>query len=112
MTAQFNLNLLARINRELGGRFDLEAFRHQAIYNEGEERIELYLVSVRAQRVRIEALDLDVSFAAGERIHMENSYKYSAAEIAALADAAGLHRLAEWRDPEALFSVNLFERAS
>jgi dimethylhistidine N-methyltransferase len=111
VTARFNLNLLARINRELGGRFDLQAFRHQAIYNEAEGRIEMYLVSARAQRVRIEALDLEVPFAAGERIHTENSYKYSAAEIAALAEAARMRILATWCDPEALFSVVLFGRA-
>jgi|DewCreStandDraft_3_1066083.scaffolds.fasta_scaffold00769_4 L-histidine N-alpha-methyltransferase len=111
VTARFNANLLARINRELGGHFDLAAFRHHALYNEAEGRIEMYLVSVRAQRVRIERLDLEVSFAAGERIHTENSYKYSPEEITAVARAAGLRLLGHWRDPDALFSVNLFGRA-
>ncbi len=71
----------------------------------------MYLVSVRAQRVRLERLDLEVAFAAGERIHTENSYKYSPEEITALATAAGLRLLGHWRDPDALFSVNLFGRA-
>ena len=107
VTARFNLNLLARINQELGGRFDLTRFRHRAVYNEPMGRVEIYLDSLQTQRVRIEGLDLDVSFDAGEPIHTENSYKYSIEEIAALAQAAGLALERQWFDAERRFSVNL-----
>jgi L-histidine N-alpha-methyltransferase len=90
VTARFNLNLLARINRELGGTFDLSAFRHRADYLEREGRVEMHLVSQRPQRVRVAALDLEIDLDAGETIHTEDSYKYSPAEIDALAAAAGL----------------------
>src|SRR5258708_1154848 len=76
VTARFNLNLLARINQELRGQFDLARVRHRAVFNEPMGRVEMYLDSPSPQRVRIEALDLEVSFAAGESIHTENSYKY------------------------------------
>lgn len=104
VTAQFNLNLLARINRELGGQFDLSAFRHQAIYDETLGRIEMHLMSVRSQTVAIERLGLSVSFEAGERIHTENSYKYSPEEIEALAEAAGLKIVGQWFDQAHRFS--------
>ena len=107
VTARFNLNLLARINQELGGRFDLTRFRHRAVYHEPMGRVEIYLDSLQTQRVRIEGLDLDVSFEAGEPIHTENSYKYSIEEIAALAQAAGLALERQWFDAERQFSVNL-----
>jgi dimethylhistidine N-methyltransferase len=107
VTAQFNLNLLARINRELGGRFDLGTFRHRAIYHEDLGRVEMYLDSLCDQCVRIERLDLEVRFAAGEAIHTENSYKYSPAEIAALAEGAGLRLERQWLDREQRFSENL-----
>jgi dimethylhistidine N-methyltransferase len=108
VTARFNLNLLARINRELGGHFDLAAFRHRAVYDEEIGRIEMYLVSTRPQRVAIDGLGLQVPFAAGESIHTENSYKYSIAEIEALAEAAGLQTEARWFDAGDRFSLNLF----
>jgi L-histidine Nalpha-methyltransferase len=107
VTARFNLNLLARINRELGGQFDLSGFRHRAVYNEPRGRVEIYLDSLQAQRVRIEQLDLDVSFASGESIHTENSYKYSREEIAELAEAADLEVQRQWFDAEHRFSVSL-----
>jgi L-histidine Nalpha-methyltransferase len=110
VTARFNLNLLARINRELGGGFDLTAFRHRAEYNEVMGRVEIYLDSLRAQCVRIAALDLEVAFAEGEPIHTENSYKYSQAEILQLAAAAGLRLEAQWLDAARRFSVNLLAR--
>jgi dimethylhistidine N-methyltransferase len=105
VTARFNLNLLARINRELGGRFDLGAFRHRAVYLEGPGRIEMYLVSARRQRVHIEALARDFDFADGEAIHTEDSYKYSPDEIAALAAAAGFTIESAWTDAAARFSL-------
>jgi L-histidine N-alpha-methyltransferase len=111
VTAAFNRNLLVRINRELGGHFDLGAFRHRAVYNEGEGRVEMYLVSTRAQRVAVHRLCLEVAFADGEAIHTENSYKYSPAEIGALAGAARLRLERQWFDAERRFSVNLFAPA-
>lgn len=112
VTAQFNLNLLARINRELGGNFNLEAFRHRAVYNEELGRIEMYLDSTRAQKVSIASLPLEVSFTQGEAIHTENSYKYSLAEIDALAAPAGLRVERQWLDRQARFSVTVFSLPS
>lgn len=107
VTADFNLNLLVRINRELGGHFDLDTFEHRAIYNEGPGRIEMYLVSKQEQQVRIENLDLRVALSAGEAIHTENSYKYSLAEIESLAAASSLQITSQWFDDRRQFSVNL-----
>ena len=107
VTARFNLNLLARINRELGGRFDPEAFRHEARWNEAEGRMEMHLRSLRRQRVRIEALGLEISFAAGETIHTENSCKYSLEGIEELAAAAGFAIERQWLDGDSLFSLTL-----
>lgn len=98
VTAAFNRNLLARINRDLGGRFDVAEFAHRARYREAAGRVELHLVSRRAQRVRIDALGLEAPFAAGEAIFTERSVKYSPAEITALARAAGLRLTAAWTD--------------
>src|SRR5207302_8060078 len=106
ITADFNLNLLTRINRELGGHFDLDAFQHRASYNEGPGRIEMYLVSKRDQQVPIDGLELQVSLSAGEELHTENSYKYSCAEIHALAASSHLHITAQWLDSRQQFSVN------
>jgi len=108
VTARFNQNILARINRELGGHFDLDAFRHHAVYDEEIGRIEMYLVSTRTQEVRIDRLDLTVGFDAGEAIHTENSYKYSAPEIEALARGGEVRVDAQWFDSGGRFSVNLF----
>ncbi|HSB69028.1 MAG TPA: L-histidine N(alpha)-methyltransferase [Candidatus Methylomirabilis sp.] len=110
-TARFNLNLLVRINRELGGRFDIRTFRHRAFYNEGPGRIEMYLVSSRPQCVPIDDLGIEVSFAEGEAIHTEDSYKYSLAEIDALAGAAGLRVERQWFDGGRRLSVNLLAHA-
>ena len=107
VTARFNLNLLQRINRELGGHFDLAAFRHRVLYEEQLGRIEIYLDSLHDQRVRIDRLELEIPFAAGEAIHTENSYKYSFAEIDTLAAAAGLQVQEQWLDHHRRFSANL-----
>jgi dimethylhistidine N-methyltransferase len=107
VTAEFNLNILARINRELQADFDLDAFRHIATYNDEAGRIEMYLVSTRPQRVTIRALELSIELAEGEPIHTENSYKYSLAEIGTLATAAGFHVTDQWFDKERRFSANL-----
>jgi L-histidine N-alpha-methyltransferase len=108
VTAAFNLNLLARINRELGADFRVRDFRHVALYDDGEGRVEMHLESVREQAVRIKALGLDVNFAAGERIHTENSYKYSPDELSALASETGFERARTWLDARGRFSSNLF----
>ncbi|HKR65555.1 MAG TPA: L-histidine N(alpha)-methyltransferase [Thermoanaerobaculia bacterium] len=104
VTASFNLNLLARINRELGGRFDLSAFRHKAFYDAKLGRIEMHLVSRRAQTVRIEALHLDVTFAKGETIHTESSYKHDDATLAALATRSGFTIEKKWTDARGWFA--------
>ena len=106
-SAAFNTNILVRANGELGANFDLAAFRHRAVYNEEAGRIEMYLVNNQSQSVRIDALELVVPFAAEEAIHTENSYKYSFAEIDALAAAAGLRQEGRWLDAAGAFSVNL-----
>jgi L-histidine N-alpha-methyltransferase len=111
VTARFNLNLLARINRELGGGFELARFAHEARWREREGRVELSLVSRRDQEVEIAGLDLAVKFRLGERIHTEDSFKYSPAEIARLARVSGLEVAERWLDRAARFSVNLLAPA-
>jgi dimethylhistidine N-methyltransferase len=107
VTAAFNLNVLARINRELGGNFDLTAFRHRAFYNEAAGRVEIYIESRRAQTVSISQLEMEVEFGEGEQIHTENSYKYDLSEIGKLADETGFTRARTWLDSEERFSSNL-----
>ncbi len=107
VTAQFNLNLLARINRELDADFDLAAFRHEAFYNAQLGRIEMHLVTTAPQRVRIDGCCFE--FQAGESIHTENSYKFSVEEFQALAAQAGLASLRVWQDDDALFSVHCLQ---
>ena len=104
ITAEFNLNLLQRINRELGAGFDLSAFRHHAFYNTAGSRIEMHLVSLKDQRVRIGGRAFRIR--AGESIHTENSCKYSADEFRRLASSAGFEPTACWIDPERLFAVH------
>jgi L-histidine Nalpha-methyltransferase len=107
VTAAFNLNVLARINRELGGDFDLRAFRHFAFYNEAPGRIEIYIESLRSQTVTIKQLGLEVEFGEGEQIHTENSYKYDLYDIANLAAQTGFTRARTWLDSAERFSSNL-----
>jgi|ERR1043165_2842922 dimethylhistidine N-methyltransferase len=104
VTAAFNLNLLVRINAELGGHFELSKFRHRAFFNEAESRIEMHIVSTAAQRVRIDALDLEVAFADGETIHTENSYKFDDAALAALAERTGFTVARRWTDARHFFA--------
>lgn len=108
LTAAFNLNLLARINRELGGEFDLKKFRHRAIYDESAGRLEMHLVSREHHRVIIQAIDLEVSFEEGEYIHTENSYKYDTDQLSALARETGFNLAKTWFDSNRRFSFNLF----
>ncbi len=96
VTAQFNLNLLARINRELSADFDLDAFSHRAFYNSERRRIEMHLVSARRQQVHIGGRAIE--FAAGETIHTENSYKYTIESFGLLAQSAGWTPLTSWTD--------------
>jgi len=111
VTARFSLNLLQRMNRELGANFDVESFRHQAIYREHEGRVEIRVVSQVPQTVRIDALGVDVKFAAGESIYTEDAYKYSLDEIDALAAASGFAVERRWLDADKRFSLNLFAPA-
>ncbi len=104
ITADFNLNLLARINRELGGDFDLRRFRHYAFYNAALGRIEMHLVSLVAQTVNIGRHRVD--FAGGESIHTENSYKYSVDEFRALARRAGFRGEKLWLDRQGRFALH------
>jgi len=112
VTAAFNRNLLARINRELGGDFDLDAFRHEARWNARASRVEMHLVSARVQEVSVSAAGVRVPFQAGESIWTESSYKYDPDSLTALGDAAGLRSVEQWNDPEAKFALTLFDRAS
>jgi dimethylhistidine N-methyltransferase len=104
VTARFNLNVLVRINRELGGNFDLSAFTHRSIYNRDRHRIEMHLISRKAQNVRI--LGNNFSFRPGESIHTENSYKYSLDRFTALARNSGWSVRESWTDPARMFSVH------
>jgi len=104
VTARFNLNVLVRINRELGGNFDLSAFTHRAIYNRERHRIEMHLISKKTQTVRM--LGTSFSFRPGESIHTENSYKYSIERFTALARGSGWTVRESWTDPSRMFSVH------
>ena len=108
VTAQFNLNLLARINRELGGDFDLSAFEHHAFYNSERQRIEMHLSSVKRQQVRVGGETFH--FRCGETIHTENSYKYTRELFGALARGAGWVPVMVWTDADGYFSVQALKR--
>lgn len=107
VTAAFNLNLLVRANRELGCDFDLDAFAHSAFYNAPLRRIEMHLVSLRRQAVRLAGQSYE--FEEGETLHTENSYKFSIAGLRELAQRAGFRPGPVWTDPERLFSVHWLE---
>jgi dimethylhistidine N-methyltransferase len=109
VTAKFNLNLLARINRELGANFRLDAFEHHAFYSCERHRIEMHLASRKRQTIRVG--DETVEFRAGETIHTENSYKYRLKSFAALARGAGWRPAAAWIDSQGYFSIQAFTRA-
>jgi dimethylhistidine N-methyltransferase len=108
VTSAFNRNLLARINRELEGNFDVKKFDHLAIYNEEHGRMEIYLVSREKQTVRIKAIDLEVHFEEGEAIHTENSYKFDLDQLSAFGSQSGYHLSKTWLDSARRFSFNLF----
>lgn len=108
VTAAFNLNLLARLNRELDADFDLRKFRHKAVYNEIEGRVEMHLESLTAQTVEIKKLDLKVEFATGETIHTENSYKFNQEDLKHLASVSGFELQQSWLDKMKRFGSSLF----
>ena len=105
VTAQFNRNLLIRLNREAGADFAVSAFDHRAVWNDQESRIEMYLVSRHRQTAHIAGRA--VQFAAGETIHTENSYKYTAERFTEIAARAGWRARHTWTDPERLFALYL-----
>ena len=107
VTAAFNRNLLSRLNREAGGRFDPEAFAHRAVWNAAESRIEMHLVSHAAQTIEVSGHK--IHFARNETIHTENSYKYEPSRMRALAGSAGWTPAQTWTDPEGLFALWLLE---
>jgi dimethylhistidine N-methyltransferase len=107
VTELFNKNILARANRELGAKFDVDAFAHYAPYNPAAKRIEMHLISLADQR--IDVAGEFVTFVEGETIHTENSYKYTPDGFRALAMAAGFVPRAMWCDPARLFSIHWLE---
>jgi dimethylhistidine N-methyltransferase len=107
VTARFNLNLLARVNRVLGADFDLGAFRHRAVFNDRRGRIEMHLVSTRPQTVHVRALGLDLHFAEGETIHTENCYKHSREGMRAVLERHGFEAVRAFTDPAGAFCVFL-----
>ncbi|WP_244476377.1 L-histidine N(alpha)-methyltransferase [Methylobacterium sp. Leaf88] len=109
VTAAFNRNLLVRMRSELGAEVDLDAFAHRAFFNPEASRIEMHLVSLKAQTIRI--ADRDIAFAEGETIHTENSYKYTVERFRALAAEAGWRAEAVWTDPGLLFSIHALRRS-
>jgi dimethylhistidine N-methyltransferase len=108
VTAAFNLNLLVRINRELGGDFDLSKFEHRALYNEERGRVEMHLFSRENQTVEVGGINLKVEFEAGESIHTENSYKYGVDDLRHMATATGFDLDKSWFDGAGRFSLNMF----
>jgi len=107
VTAEFNKNMLTRINRELGANFNTRLFRHRAKWNAERSRIEIYLESLAAQRVTIPTLELEVKFARGESIHTENSYKFTPESIGAIVERAGFAVTQRWTDERDWFGVYL-----
>lgn len=107
ITAAFNKNILARINRELGGDFDLDTFQHRAIWNAAESRMEMHLDSTRNQSVRIEALDRSYKFRRGESIHTENSRKFTLEAVEDILFRSGFVLERSWYDADCWFGVHL-----
>jgi dimethylhistidine N-methyltransferase len=108
VTAAFNLNVLARLDRELGANFRLECFEHHAFFNRHLNRVEMHLASLKRQKVRIDGETID--FRAGETIHTENSYKYSLDSLRALARGADWKPITAWTDRKNYFSVHALRR--
>jgi len=111
VTSAFNKNLLARVNRELGGEFDLSCFAHRAVYVPDQHKVEMRLVSECSQWVRIEGLKGSLQFKKGEYIHTEDSHKYSLDGFATLASGAGLTMVERWTDEDAWFALTLLKKS-
>ena len=107
VTAAFNRNLLVRINRELGGDFDLDAFRHRAVWNAEASRVEMHLVSRRDQHVRVAAAELEFDIAEGESIWTESSYKYQPDLVVRMLREAGFQLLTQWVDRNHGFALTM-----
>lgn len=108
ITANFNLNVLSRINRELGGDFNVRDFEHLAFYNENESRMEMHLLSKSDQQVNIRSLGEKFSFKQNETIHTENSYKYTLKQISVLADDSGFKVEKNFIDKKNWYDLALF----
>ena len=107
VTAAFNRNLLVRVNRELGGDFAVDRFTHRAIWNDAESRVEMHLVSLDRQRVRVQAADIDITFDANEPIWTESSYKYQLSDVSAMLDRGGFRPIRQWVESD--FALTLAE---
>ena len=107
ITAQFNKNILMRLNREFGGDFDLSSFCHVAEWNPLRSRMEIYLESLRTQIVSLKALSLAIRFGAGERIHTENSYKYTLQMVEQMLCVSGFKLEKSWFDRHKWFGLHL-----
>jgi dimethylhistidine N-methyltransferase len=107
VTAAFNKNILARLNREMDADFNLDAFRHLALWNKRCSRMEMHLESLCAQQVFLPMIDMDVSFASGERIHTENSYKYTMAMVESILRESRFRLEHTWSDRQKWFGVHL-----
>jgi uncharacterized SAM-dependent methyltransferase len=103
------LNILQRINEELGGNFNLKMFKHEAIFNKDDSRIEMHLVSKKAQEVYIKAIDETVVFKEGETVHTENSHKFSDEKIEDIANRADLLVSEKFKDGNKYFSLYIFK---
>jgi L-histidine Nalpha-methyltransferase len=109
VTAAFNRNLLVRINRELGGTFDLDAFSHRAVWAEANSRVEMHLVSRARQRVRVETAGVDFVIESGETIWTESSYKYTPPGVVMALERAGFDLIEQWVDERDGFALTLVE---
>ncbi len=110
ITAQFNLNILSRINSELGGNFDLQKFRHHAVYNEDQNKIEMYLRSIDRQTINIPQADLTLNLEKDELIHTENSQKFTISNIKQMSEKAGFEIKDMWYDEKQYFAMILLSK--
>ena len=110
ITAQFNLNVLSRINSELGGNFDTSKFAHHVVYNENQNKVEIYLRSLAKQTVEIPSADLILEIDEGELIHTENSYKYTISQIKQMFTMTGYQIKAMWNDDNRYYSLVLLSK--
>ena len=110
ITAQFNFNVLKRINRELGGDFQISNFAHEAHYNNSENRIEMYLRSLKEQVVNIPKANTYLKISENELIHTENSHKFSISQLESLFEKIGFNILQIWLDPKKYFGIFLVKK--